>query len=214
MARLYDAQEGTVEVNGVDVRGVRLESLRANVCYLMQESILFDRALKENLLLGCPDATDEEVRDALEIAEVNDLLCRLPNGLDTRLGPRGAKLSGGERQRVILARTLLQKPAVLVLDEATSALDAPSERRILRKLSECLRHQTVVFISHRISSLSWVDRILVMHKGAIAEQGSHADLIRRGGLYATLVSRKVATGDGRASSEPAPTQDNLPVLPD
>lgn len=214
ITRLYDVQQGAVEVNGVDVRDVKLESLRASVSYLMQEAILFDRSLKENLLLGCPDATDEEVSRAMEIAELHDLLGRLPNGLDARVGPRGAKLSGGERQRLILARTLLQKPALLLLDEATSALDAPSERRILRSLSECLRHQTVIFISHRISSLSWVDRILVLHKGAIEEQGSHADLIRKGGLYASLVSRKAAAGDGRASSASAPTHANLPVLPD
>jgi ABC-type multidrug transport system fused ATPase/permease subunit len=212
--RLYDVQEGAVEVNGVDVREVKLESLRANVSYLMQEAILFDRTLKENLLLGCPEATDEAVRGALEIAELDDLLCRLPNGLDTRVGPRGAKLSGGERQRVILARTLLQKPAILLLDEVTSALDAPSERRILRNLSECLRHQTVVFISHRISTLSWVDRILVLHRGVIEEAGRHADLVRKAGLYASLISRRGAPGDGRTSSGSALTRAKLPVLPD
>ncbi|MCI0725068.1 MAG: ABC transporter ATP-binding protein/permease [Acidobacteria bacterium] len=212
--RLHDVQKGAVEVDGLDVRDVTLESLRASVSYVLQEAILFDRSLEENLLLGCPEAADKEVHDALEIAELQDLVCRLPNGLDTRVGPRGAKLSGGERQRVILARTLLQKPAVLLLDEATSALDTPSERRILRNLSEYPRHQTVVFISHRISSLSWVDRILVLHKGTIEEQGSHTDLIRRGGLYASLVSRKAAAGDGRASSSPAPTHANLPVPPD
>lgn len=214
ITRFYDVQEGAVEVNGVDVRDLKLASLRANVSYLMQEAILFDRSLKENLLLGCPDATDEEVRGALEIAELHDLLGRLPNGLDTRVGPRGEKLSGGERQRLILARTLLQKPPVLLLDEATSALDAPCEDLILRNLSKYLPRQTVVFISHRVSSLSWVDRILVLHKGTIEEQGSHTDLIRRGGLYASLVRRKVASGDGRTSSAPAPTHANFPVLPD
>lgn len=214
ITRLYDVQEGCVEVNGVDVRDVLLESLRANVAYVMQDAILFDRSLKENLLLGCPDATDEALHRALETVELHGPLGRLPNALDTRVGPRGAKLSGGERQRVILARTMLQKPAVLLLDEATSALDAHSERRILRNMSEYLRHQTVVFISHRIRSLSWVDRILVLNKGTIEEQGPHADLIRRGGLYANLVSRKTVVGDGRTSSAAAQIHANLPVLPE
>lgn len=214
ITRLYDVQEGAVEVNGVDVRDLKLASLRANVLYLMQEAILFNRSLKENLLFGCPDATDEEVRGALEIAELRDLLGRLPNGLDTRVGPRGEKLSGGERQRLILARTLLQKPPVLLLDEATSALDAPCEHMILRNLSKYLPRQTVVFISHRISSLSWVDRILVLHKGTIEEQGSHADLIRKGGLYSSLIRKRTAPGDGQTSSGPVLKQANLPVLPD
>ncbi|MCI0724141.1 MAG: ABC transporter ATP-binding protein/permease [Acidobacteria bacterium] len=200
IARLYDVQAGTVEVNGVDVRHVKLDSLRANVSYLMQEAILFDRSLKENLLLGCPDATDEQVQGALEIAELQDLLSRLPNGWDTRIGPRGTKISGGERQRVILARTLLKKPAVLLLDEATSALDAPAERRILRNLSQCLQHQSIVFISHRISSLHWVDRIAVLHRGAIEEQGSHSELIRKGCLYMSLANSEAPPDKARKPS--------------
>ncbi len=188
IARLYDVQEGAVEVNGVDVRDIKLGSLRANVSYLMQDAILFDRSLKENLLLACPEATDDQLHAALEITELHDLLSRLPNGWDSRIGPRGTKISGGERQRVILARTLLQRPGVLLLDEATSALDAPAERRILRNLSQCLQHQSIVFISHRISSLHWVDRIVVLHRGGIEDQGSHTDLIRKGGLYTSLAS--------------------------
>lgn len=215
IARLYDVQDGAVEVNGVDVRDVSLDSLRTNVCYLMQDAVLFDRSLKENLLVACPDATDEEVHGTLEVVELRDLHSRLPNGLDSRIGPLGTKLSGGERQRVILARTLLQKPAVLLLDEATSALDAPSERRILHNLSQCLQHQTVVFISHRVSSLHWVDRIVVLHQGVIEEQGSHTDLIRKGGLYASLVSMKAPPEDvRRPSSGLALTQADLPVRTD
>jgi ABC-type multidrug transport system fused ATPase/permease subunit len=215
VTRLHDVQQGAVEVNGIDVRDLKLDSLRTSVCYLMQDAILFDRTLRENLLLGCPDASDKEVHEALEIVELADLLSRLPNGLDTRIGPRGSKLSGGERQRVILARTLLQKPAVLFLDEATSALDTPSERRILHNLSQRLSSQTIVFISHRISSLHWVDRIVVLHQGVIEEQGSHADLIRKGGLYASLVSRKAPPEDVRKPSTGiALTQANLPVRTD
>lgn len=186
VTRLYDTQQGAVQVDGVDVRNVQLESLRANVCLLMQDTILFDRSLKENLLLARPDATNEEVEGALGAVELSDLVSHLPDGWDTRVGPRGSRLSGGERQRVALARALLQKPAVLLLDEATSALDSPSEQRILHNLSQCLPSQTIVFISHRVSSIWWVDRIVVLHQGVIQEQGTHTELIGRDGLYAQL----------------------------
>jgi ABC-type multidrug transport system fused ATPase/permease subunit len=128
IARLYDVDHGTVSIDGVNVCNVRLESLRTRICYVMQEGILFDRTLKENLLLGRPSATIHELRRVIEIADLEELLRRLPNGWDTPLGPRGNALSGGERQRVALARAVLQRPSLLLLDESTSALDAPSER--------------------------------------------------------------------------------------
>ena len=188
VARVYDVNRGAVYVDGTDVRSVRLESLRTKVCYLLQDAVLFDRTLKENLLLGKPTATTKELQRAAEIADMKDLLRRLPEGWDTRLGPRGNALSGGERQRVALARAVLQNPSVLLLDESTSALDAPSERRVFLNLAQYFQNRTIVFVSHRIAALSWVDRIVVLHRGVIEEQGTHDQLISNGGLYKHLHS--------------------------
>ncbi len=186
IARLYDTERGTVYIDGTDVRSVRLESLRTRICYVMQEGILFDRTLKENLLLGRPTATIKELRGAVEIADLEELLRRLPRGWDTPLGPRGNALSGGERQRVALARAVLQRPSLLLLDESTSALDAPSERRIFTSLAHYFANQTIVFISHRISALKWVDRVVVLNQGMVDDQGTHEQLIGRSGLYSCL----------------------------
>src|SRR5260370_12026788 len=154
----------------------------------MQEGILFDRTLKENLLLGRPTATIKELWGAIEIADLEELLRRLPKGWDTPLGPRGNAVSGGERQRVALACAVLQQPSLLLLDESTSALDAPSERRIFASLAHYFCNQTILFISHRISALSWVDRIVVLNQGVVEDQGTHEQLIGRGGLYVCLHS--------------------------
>jgi len=188
IARLYDAEHGAVYIDGIDVRSVRLESLRTRICYVMQEGVLFDRTLKENLLLGNPSATTKELSRAIEIADLEDLLRRLPKGWDTELGPRGNALSGGERQRVALARVVLQHPSLLLLDEATSALDAPSERRIFANLAHHFSNQTILFISHRIAALKWVDRIVVLNQGVVEDQGTHEQLIGRSGSYLCLYS--------------------------
>ncbi|MCI0626521.1 MAG: ABC transporter ATP-binding protein/permease [Acidobacteria bacterium] len=208
IARLYDAQQGTVQVNGADVQNVKLKSLRANVCLLMQDTILFDRSLKENLLLACPDATDEQLQKTLEAVELAGVVARLPHGWYTRVGARGSTLSGGERQKVALARALLQQPAVLLLDEATSALDALSEQRILHNLSKHLPSQTIVFISHRLASFYWVHQIVMLHQGAIQEQGTHHELIGKGGMYARLARM------GNLSEEPsAPPRESALASP-
>ena len=192
IARLYDPKRGAVYVDARDVRDVRLEALRTRICYVMQEGILFDRTLKENLLLGNPAATTGQLERAVEVADLEDLLRRLPKGWDTSLGPRGNALSGGERQRLAIARAVLRNPSLLLLDESTSALDAPSERRIFAHLERCFTNQTIVFISHRISALQWVDRIVVLNQGTIEDQGTHEQLLVRGGLYASLRSAVAA----------------------
>jgi ABC-type bacteriocin/lantibiotic exporter with double-glycine peptidase domain len=201
IARLYDAERGTVSIDGMDVRNVRLESLRTRICYVMQEGILFDRTLKENLLLGRPSATTNELRRVIEIADLEELLRRLPRAWDTPLGPRGNALSGGERQRVALARAVLQRPSLLLLDESTSALDAPSERRIFTSLADYFSNQTILFISHRISALKWVDRIVVLNQGVVEDQGTHEQLITRSGLYSWL-NNTVTSADSSASRLP------------
>src|SRR5213082_3470867 len=188
VARLYDVTRGAVYIEGMAVRILRLESLRTKVCYLLQDAVLFDRTLKENLLLGNPLASARELHRALEIADMKELLRRLPRGWDTPVGPRGNALSGGERQRVALARAVLQNPSILLLDESTSALDAPSERKVFMNLAEHFPDRTMVFVSHRIAALKWVDRIIVLNRGVIEEQGTHDELIRTGGLYTHLHS--------------------------
>jgi len=194
IARLYDVNQGAIHIDGIDVRDVRLESLRTNVCYLMQDAVLFDRTLKENLLLGKPSATNRELFGALETADLGELIGCLPQGWDTPIGPKGNFLSGGERQRLALARLVLQNPSVLLLDESTSALDASSERRVFTNLVERFADKTIVFVSHRISALKWVDRIVVLNGGIVEEQGTHDRLVGNGGLYALLHNSPAPAG--------------------
>ena len=194
IARLYDVNQGAIHIDGIDVRDVRLESLRTNVCYLMQDAVLFDRTLKENLLLGKPSATNRDLFGALETADLGELISCLPQGWDTPIGPKGNFLSGGERQRLALARLVLQNPSVLLLDESTSALDAPSERRVFTNLVERFADKTIVFVSHRISALKWVDRIVVLNGGIVEEQGTHDRLVGNGGLYALLHNSPAPAG--------------------
>jgi len=199
MARLYDVDSGAVYIDGIDIRELRLGCLRTKVCYVMQDAVLFDRTLKENVLLGNPSATMKDLYRAIEIADLEELLHRLPKVWDSPIGPRGNALSGGERQRLALARAVLQKPSLLLLDESTSALDVPSEQKVFGNLIQHFPNQTIVFISHRISALKWVDRLVVLNRGTVEEQGTHDELIRTGGLYASLHSAPANLVNGENS---------------
>jgi ABC-type multidrug transport system fused ATPase/permease subunit len=197
IARLYDVNKGVVRIDGMDVRDATLASLRSRLCYVPQEAILFDRSIKENLLLGKADASIEELWEAVEVAGLTALIHSLPRGWDTQIGPRGMFLSGGERQRLSLARAVLQKPSVFLLDESTSALDVPSERQVYINLTQHFAEQTILFVSHRVSALTWTDRIVVLNHGVIEEEGTHDQLIKTGRFYPNLF-KSAPSSDGSA----------------
>jgi ATP-binding cassette subfamily B protein len=169
VARLYDAREGAISLEGTDIRDIKLQSLRSTVILVPQDPVLFDVTLRENLLYGNPHATQEEVDVITKLAQLDALISRLPKGLDESLGPRGNRLSGGERQRVALARALLQRPKVLILDECTSALDELTEKRLLNALHQYLQDVTTIIISHRPYPTYWAHRVVHLNYGQIVD---------------------------------------------
>lgn len=186
VARIHEAVEGSVRIDGVDVRDLTLESLHDAVGVVAQDPHLFHDTIRANLRYARPDATDADVEAALRRAQLWDLVSSLPDGLDTVVGERGYRMSGGEKQRLAIARLLLKDPAVVILDEATSHLDTESELAIQRALDEALRGRTAIVIAHRLSTVVGADRILVVDGGRIVEAGTHAELLARNGLYAEL----------------------------
>ncbi|MET0292408.1 MAG: lipid A export permease/ATP-binding protein MsbA [Steroidobacteraceae bacterium] len=184
--RFHDATQGTVAIDGADVREYALTDLRRQISYVGQEVVLFDDTIRANISFGRPEASAEQVEAAARAAHVWEFASALPEGLDTMAGDRGARLSGGQRQRIAIARALLKDAPILILDEATSALDSESERLIQDALEELVRGRTTLVIAHRLSTIENADRIVVMDQGRIAEQGTHAELLAKGGLYAQL----------------------------
>ena len=188
--RFYDTKGGHVFVDGQDVRGLQQESLREAIGLVPQDVVLFNASMKENLLYGRPDASDADLRDAAQRAQLLEFIDKLPKGWETRVGERGVKLSGGERQRVGIARAILKNPAILVLDEATSALDSATEQEVQGALDEAAKGRTTLMVAHRLSTVAGADEIIVLDEGKIVERGTHRDLLDRGGLYADLWSRQ------------------------
>ncbi|MBB5783911.1 ABC transporter ATP-binding protein [Nonomuraea jabiensis] len=186
VSRLYDVNEGAVRINGLDVRDATLDSLRDTVGVVMQDAHLFHDTIGANLRYARPEASDEEIWDALRAAQIGELVEGLPDQLDTVVGDRGYRLSGGEKQRLALARLLLKAPRVVVLDEATAHLDSESEAAVQVALKTALEGRTSLVIAHRLSTIREADEILVIHEGRIAERGRHEELLERGGLYAEL----------------------------
>jgi ATP-binding cassette subfamily B protein len=191
--RLYDAEDGAVRIDGVDVRRVRLESLGRIIGVVTQETYLFHSSVLDNLRYARPEATMDEIEAAARAAAIHDRVMELPEGYDTIVGERGYKLSGGEKQRVAIARVLLKDPRVLVLDEATSALDTVSERLIQTALYRLMEGRTTIAIAHRLSTILRADQILVYDRGRIVERGTHDELVRHEGLYARLYAEQFAS---------------------
>jgi ATP-binding cassette subfamily B protein len=192
LTRLFDPLEGTIRIDGYDIAKVDLYSLRSQVGVVPQDSLLFDGTVQANIALTRPDASFEEITGAAQVACAHDFIQALPGGYSSSVGERGSALSGGQRQRMAIARMVLKRPRLLVLDEATSALDVDTEQQVTRNLAEVYRGSTVLFITHRLGSLRHADRILVMHQGSLVEQGSHSDLMKLGGRYATLYRQQEA----------------------
>ncbi len=185
--RLHDVSGGAVRIDGADVRQATLDSLRAAIAYVGQDALLFDDTVAANIRFARPDASDAQLHDAARAAAAHDFIGRLPRGYGTEVGPGGQRLSGGQRQRVVLARALLARARILLLDEATSALDAESEAAVQAALAELRRGRTTIVVAHRLSTVRDADLVVVVEEGRVAEQGTHADLLGLGGLYARLV---------------------------
>ena len=195
LPRFWDPVEGTVELDGLDVRSLRLADLRGAIGIVPQEPALFSGTIRENIAYARPDASAEDVQAAATAAHAAEFIDRLPQGWDTVVGERGVKLSGGQRQRIAIARALLKDPAVLVLDEATSSLDNESERLIEDAMERLLEGRTTIIIAHRLSTVRRANRILVLDGGRIVEEGTHADLLALGGLYARLHQKQFRDDD-------------------
>ncbi len=205
LPRFYDVEGGTVQVDGIDVREVRLADLRARIGLVPQEPMLFAGTVRENLRYGNPDAGDDEVETAAREAHAHEFISRLPKGYDAVIGERGITLSAGQRQRMAIARVMLKAPTILILDEASSALDAESERLVQDALDRLMEGRTTLVIAHRLSTILRADRILVLDQGEIAARGRHRELLESSELYARLYRRQF---DDAMASSSAPTPDS------
>jgi ABC-type multidrug transport system fused ATPase/permease subunit len=204
ISRLFDPDSGSVSIDGVDLKDLDLDSLRAGVSVALQENVLFGLSLRDNIRYAVPDAPDEQLMEAVRVACVEDYIAGLPDGLDTVLSDRGGKLSTGQRQRLSIARALVKGAPILILDEPTAALDAATEHRVLQRLTEWAKQRAVFLITHRISTIQQADTILYIDQGKLIEQGSHEELMSlQGGAYRAFVETEARLSQRSASEQNA-----------
>ena len=194
--RFYDPTEGQILLDGKDVRGATLQSLRSQIGIVLQESTLFATTIRENIAFGRPDATEEEIVEAAQAAQAHEFIESFPEGYDTKVGERGATLSGGQRQRVAIARTLLTDPRILILDDATSSVDTQTEHLIQQALANLMQGRTSVIIAQRLSTVRLADQILILEKGRISAAGQHEDLLESSALYRKIYEEQLAVVGG------------------
>jgi len=191
--RFYDPDGGSVEIDGINVKDVKLESLRKNIAIVPQDMVLFNDTIEYNIRYGKLNATKEEIEEVAKKAQIHEGIMRMPQQYDTFVGERGLKLSGGEKQRICIARALLKNPSILLLDEVTSNLDAESEYLIQKALKDASTNRTVLIISHRMKTIQSADNIIVLDGGHVAEQGPHEELLRLNGTYSKLYQRQITS---------------------
>jgi ABC-type bacteriocin/lantibiotic exporters, contain an N-terminal double-glycine peptidase domain len=193
LQRLYPVESGRILIDGFDVKSADLASLRQQIGVVLQEDFIFNGSVLENISLGNPDITSEQVVEAARLAVAHDFISELPHGYETSVGERGTALSGGQRQRLALARLFLSKAPILILDEATSALDAETEQQVLQNLQRVSQNRTVFLIAHRFAPLKRADLIVVLERGVLVEKGTHTELLQSKGLYWSLYQRQQAS---------------------
>ena len=203
LPRFYEVTEGAITIDGVDIRDVTLNSLRAQIGVVTQQTILFNDTVRHNVLYGRLDASEADIIAALKAAHAYDFVAAMPEGLDTLIGEQGVRLSGGERQRLAIARALLKDPPILILDEATSSLDSESEREVQQALDSLIVGRTTLVIAHRLSTVRNAHRIVVLEDGRIVETGSHTDLLAAGGLYRRLYEMQFAQEEEKEQPPPS-----------
>ncbi|MCW3087793.1 MAG: Antibiotic transporter ATP-binding protein, partial [Sediminibacterium sp.] len=185
--RFHDVTGGEILIDGIDIKDYTIHSLRSQISIVTQEAILFNDTIANNILMGKPGASMQEIENAARVANAYDFIRQKENGFDTNIGDRGSKLSGGERQRLTIARALLKNPPLLILDEATSALDTESERLVQDAINKLMQNRTSIVIAHRLSTIRHADEIIVLQKGEIVERGNHTTLLNHGGIYKRLI---------------------------
>jgi len=192
LMRFWDPEKGSIKLNGIELRDYKLEDLRSRVALVAQDTYLFNNSLQENILVAKPDASEQELSEAVKLSALSEVVESLPDGLETIVGERGASLSGGQRQRVAIARAFLKDAPLLILDEATSHLDALSEQTVHKALNLLKTNRTTIIIAHRLSTIRDADRIIVLHEGRMVENGTHKELLQKTGLYRQLVSKQLS----------------------